>query len=152
MFSRPCSQESGSLLVDALRLAGAEGFCLGVKLVRGAYMDKERQLAEREGRPDPVHQSWEDTNHSYNDSLDLMLEAILQKPERCRMIVATHNEESVRRAATRSCTASWPLTPDPLADLRNLLASGATSGFFFKKAFADTPSSPSSSSLSEEEP
>lgn len=44
-----------------------------------------------------------------------------------------------------------PLTSDPLADLRNLLASGAVSGFFFRKALADTPS-PASPSLSEEEP
>ncbi|XP_056285372.1 hydroxyproline dehydrogenase isoform X4 [Pseudoliparis swirei] len=86
--------ESGSLLAEALRLSSDEGFCLGVKLVRGAYMDKERKLAEKEGRLDPVHQRWEDTNDSYNGSLDLMLEAILQKPERRRMIVATHNEES----------------------------------------------------------
>lgn len=43
------------------------------------------------------------------------------------------------------------LTPDPL-DLRNLLASGAGSGFFFKKDLADTPSSPASPSLSEDEP
>lgn len=47
---------------------------------------------------------------------------------------------------------SWTLTPDPLADLRNLLASAEGSGFFFKKALADTPSSPSSPSLSEDEP
>ncbi|XP_056285370.1 hydroxyproline dehydrogenase isoform X2 [Pseudoliparis swirei] len=55
-------KESGSLLAEALRLSSDEGFCLGVKLVRGAYMDKERKLAEKEGRLDPVHQRWEDTN------------------------------------------------------------------------------------------
>lgn len=55
-------QESRSLLLEALHLSKKEGFCLGVKLVRGAYMDKERKLAEKEGRPDPIHQSWEDTN------------------------------------------------------------------------------------------
>lgn len=36
---------------------------------------------------------------SYNGSLSAMLEVISQKPERCRIIVASHNEESVRRAA-----------------------------------------------------
>lgn len=44
------------------------------------------------------------------------------------------------------------LTPDPLADLRNLLASEVGSGFFFKKDLADSPSSLPSSSLSEDEP
>lgn len=48
--------------MEALRLSQDEGFCLGVKLVRGAYMDKERTLAEKEGRQDPIHASWEDTN------------------------------------------------------------------------------------------
>uniref|UniRef100_A0A3B4VQW5 Proline dehydrogenase n=1 Tax=Seriola dumerili TaxID=41447 RepID=A0A3B4VQW5_SERDU len=94
-------KESRSLLLDALCLSKDEGFCLGVKLVRGAYMDKERKLAEKEGCLDPIHQCWEDTNDSYNGSLDVMLEVISQKPERYRIIVATHNEESVRRAAKR---------------------------------------------------
>lgn len=94
-------KDSRSLLLEALRLAKDNGFCLGVKLVRGAYMDKERKLAEKEGRPDPIHRCWEDTNDSYNGSLDLMLEVIAQKPEHYRIIVASHNEESVRRAAKR---------------------------------------------------
>lgn len=55
-------QDSRSLLLDALSLSKNEGFCLGVKLVRGAYMDKERKLAMKEGHQDPIHQSWEDTN------------------------------------------------------------------------------------------
>lgn len=55
-------QDSRSLLLDALCLSKNEGFCLGVKLVRGAYMDKERKLAMKEGRLDPIHPSWEDTN------------------------------------------------------------------------------------------
>uniref|UniRef100_A0A3Q2CFY4 Proline dehydrogenase n=1 Tax=Cyprinodon variegatus TaxID=28743 RepID=A0A3Q2CFY4_CYPVA len=94
-------KESRSLLLEALHLSQTEGFCLGVKLVRGAYMDKERKLAEKEGRVDPIHPSWEETNKSYNGCLDVMLEAISQKPDRYRIIVATHNEESVRRAAER---------------------------------------------------
>uniref|UniRef100_A0A3P9JD48 Proline dehydrogenase n=1 Tax=Oryzias latipes TaxID=8090 RepID=A0A3P9JD48_ORYLA len=94
-------KESRSLLLEALSLSKREGFCLGVKLVRGAYMDKERKLAEKEGRIDPIHQSWEDTNDSYNGCLDVMLRTISQNPERYRIIVASHNEESVRRAAKR---------------------------------------------------
>lgn len=111
--------------MDALRLSQVEGFCLGMKLVRGAYMDKERKLAEIEGRPDPIHTSWEDTNKrwtngsmsssthsvshtlllvcvcSYNASLNVMLDAISHNPERYRIIVASHNEESVRLAGMR---------------------------------------------------
>uniref|UniRef100_H3DCM6 Proline dehydrogenase n=1 Tax=Tetraodon nigroviridis TaxID=99883 RepID=H3DCM6_TETNG len=94
-------KESRTLVSEALRLSRDEGFCLGVKLVRGAYMDKERKLAEKEGRQDPVHSSWEDTNDSYNASLNVMLDAISQNPERYRIIVASHNEESVRLAGKR---------------------------------------------------
>ncbi|XP_043086872.1 hydroxyproline dehydrogenase isoform X2 [Puntigrus tetrazona] len=94
-------KESRNLLLDAVQTSVDQSFCLGVKLVRGAYMDKERKLAEKEGRTDPIHESWERTNDSYNGCLELMLRLISEKPERFMMIVATHNEESVRRAATR---------------------------------------------------
>ncbi|XP_062859641.1 hydroxyproline dehydrogenase isoform X3 [Trichomycterus rosablanca] len=95
-------KESKELLMEAIRLSVDQSFCLGVKLVRGAYMDKERKLAEKEGRTDPIHQSWEHTNNSYNGSLELLLNLISQQPDRYKMIVATHNEESVRKAVTRS--------------------------------------------------
>ncbi|XP_062859640.1 hydroxyproline dehydrogenase isoform X2 [Trichomycterus rosablanca] len=94
-------KESKELLMEAIRLSVDQSFCLGVKLVRGAYMDKERKLAEKEGRTDPIHQSWEHTNNSYNGSLELLLNLISQQPDRYKMIVATHNEESVRKAVTR---------------------------------------------------
>uniref|UniRef100_A0A3B3ZP53 Proline dehydrogenase n=1 Tax=Periophthalmus magnuspinnatus TaxID=409849 RepID=A0A3B3ZP53_9GOBI len=94
-------KESKSLILEAISLSKKEGFCLGVKLVRGAYMDKERKLAQKEGRHDPIHNSWEDTNDSYNGSLNAMLEVISEQPERYKIIVATHNEASVRVAAQR---------------------------------------------------
>ncbi|NP_001002391.2 hydroxyproline dehydrogenase isoform X1 [Danio rerio] len=93
-------KESRNLLLDAVQTSINQSFCFGVKLVRGAYMDKERKLAEKEGRTDPIHESWEHTNDSYNGCLELMLKLIAEKPERYMMIVATHNEESVRRAVT----------------------------------------------------
>nr|XP_061807650.1 hydroxyproline dehydrogenase-like [Nerophis lumbriciformis] len=92
-------KETRAHLMEAIRQSQEEGFCLGVKLVRGAYMDKERKLAGKEGRPDPVQDCWEDTNENYNSLLEVMLRLVAQDPERYRIIVATHNEESVRRAA-----------------------------------------------------
>ncbi|XP_064858438.1 hydroxyproline dehydrogenase isoform X4 [Oncorhynchus nerka] len=94
-------EESRSLLLQDVRLSISESFCLGVKLVRGAYMDKERKLANSQGCSEPVHESWEHTNDSYNGSLDILLELISRDPQRYRIIVATHNEESVRRAVQR---------------------------------------------------
>lgn len=57
-----CLQESRTLLYDAVKTSVDQVFCLGIKLVRGAYMDKERNLAEKEKRTDPIHESWENTN------------------------------------------------------------------------------------------
>ncbi|XP_050981080.1 hydroxyproline dehydrogenase [Labeo rohita] len=94
-------KESRNLLLEAIQTSVDQSFCLGVKLVRGAYMDKERKLAEKEGRTDPIHESWERTNDSYNGCLGIMLNLISEKPDRYMIIVATHNEESVRRAVTR---------------------------------------------------
>ncbi|XP_067285306.1 hydroxyproline dehydrogenase [Pseudorasbora parva] len=94
-------KESRNLLLDAIQTSIDQAFCIGVKLVRGAYMDKERKLAQKEGRTDPIHESWEHTNDSYNGCLEIMLNLISEKPERYMIIVATHNEESVRRAVTR---------------------------------------------------
>ncbi|XP_059387616.1 hydroxyproline dehydrogenase isoform X2 [Carassius carassius] len=93
-------KESRNLLLDAIQTSIDQSFCFGVKLVRGAYMDKERKLAEKEGRTDPIHESWERTNDSYNGCLEIMLRLVSEKPERYMIIVATHNEESVRRAVT----------------------------------------------------
>ncbi|XP_039620879.1 hydroxyproline dehydrogenase [Polypterus senegalus] len=94
-------KDSFSLLSQDLDLAAREGFAFGVKLVRGAYMDKERKLAKEQGYPDPVHKSWEDTNRSYHKSLNRMLEMAAQDRKRYNLIVATHNEESVKHAIDR---------------------------------------------------
>lgn len=66
-------QGSRSRLLGDLRVAQEEGFCFGVKLVRGAYMDKERKLAKEEGREDPVRQSWEDTNERWSPKRCLLV-------------------------------------------------------------------------------
>ncbi|KAG2463500.1 TBX6 factor, partial [Polypterus senegalus] len=64
-------EDSFSLLSQDLDLAAREGFAFGVKLVRGAYMDKERKLAKEQGYPDPVHKSWEDTNRRLSACVQL---------------------------------------------------------------------------------
>ncbi|KAA0725446.1 Hydroxyproline dehydrogenase [Triplophysa tibetana] len=60
-------KESRNLLYDAIQTSVDQVFCLGIKLVRGAYMDKERNLAEKEKRTDPIHESWENTNERMVD-------------------------------------------------------------------------------------
>ncbi|TFJ96561.1 short-chain alcohol dehydrogenase [Platysternon megacephalum] len=82
-------------------LAERQGFCFGVKLVRGAYLEQERRLAREGGYPDPLHPTWEATNHSYQHCLDLLLELVSRDGQRCQLIVASHNETSVSHAVRR---------------------------------------------------
>jgi len=72
------------------------GYCFAAKIVRGAYMFQERALAREEGRPDPIFPNIEGTNRSYHDVLELIL-ANFQET-RAAIMVASHNERSVRRA------------------------------------------------------
>lgn len=50
---------------------------------------------------DVTHNTLDVCVDSYNSCLDVLMEVTSQEPERYRIIVATHNEESVRRAAKR---------------------------------------------------
>uniref|UniRef100_A0A6J0TMJ0 Proline dehydrogenase n=1 Tax=Pogona vitticeps TaxID=103695 RepID=A0A6J0TMJ0_9SAUR len=77
------------------------GVCFGVKLVRGAYMEKERKLVKEKGYLDPVQPNWEATNKSYHRCLDFGLDQAFQAQGRFEMIVATHNEASVMHAVQR---------------------------------------------------
>ncbi len=63
---------------------------LGVKLVRGAYMEKERERAEEMGYKDPIHKSKEDTDNDY----DLGLKSCIDNIENVNICAGTHNEKS----------------------------------------------------------
>src|SRR5690606_41006546 len=49
--------------------AVARGYHLGVKLVRGAYMEKERDRAEDRGYPSPIHVDKAAVDRDYDDAL-----------------------------------------------------------------------------------
>ncbi|XP_074854584.1 hydroxyproline dehydrogenase [Carettochelys insculpta] len=88
------------LAADAA-LAERLGFCFGVKLVRGAYLEQERRLAREGGYPDPLQPTLEATNSSYQRCLDLLLERAARGGRRCELMVASHNEASVSHAVGR---------------------------------------------------
>ncbi len=71
--------------------AEVESYFLGVKLVRGAYMEKERQRAEILGIPSPVCDTKAHSDTQYRQALELALE----KLSRNFCIVATHNESDI---------------------------------------------------------
>jgi len=70
--------------------AKQEGYILGIKLVRGAYMEKERERAEEKGYPSPIHVDKNATDVDYNLALVYMVENI----NRIHFCAGTHNEDS----------------------------------------------------------
>lgn len=73
-----------------IKLAVLEQFILGAKLVRGAYMEKERDRAVEMAYVSPIHIDKESTDKDYNDALRLCINKI----EYVSIIVGTHNEFS----------------------------------------------------------
>jgi proline dehydrogenase len=68
----------------------AGGYFIGIKLVRGAYMEKERERAEKEGYPSPIHATKAATDTDYDLALTYMVENI----DRFSICAGTHNEQS----------------------------------------------------------
>jgi proline dehydrogenase len=70
--------------------ASAEGFYIGMKLVRGAYMEKENKRAEEMGYPTPICESKEATDLNYDATVVYMMEHL----ESMAIFAGTHNELS----------------------------------------------------------
>jgi len=70
--------------------AKAEGFYIGMKLVRGAYMEKEHKRAEENGYPTPICASKQATDDNYDVAVDYMMKHI----DKMAIFAGTHNEES----------------------------------------------------------
>ena len=77
-------------LKDLLTTAKKEGFKIGLKLVRGAYIEKERARAEKMGYKDPMQKTKENTDKDFNLALSFCIENISTISFCC----ASHNEES----------------------------------------------------------
>ncbi|HYC39182.1 MAG TPA: proline dehydrogenase family protein [Chitinophagaceae bacterium] len=65
-------------------------FILGAKLVRGAYMEKERKRAQQMGYPSPIHADKESTDRDFDESLKYCIDHL----DEIALIVASHNERS----------------------------------------------------------
>jgi len=73
--------------------AVAGQYYVGIKMVRGAYMEKEREVAAKEGYPSPIHATKEDTDRDYDQGLAYIVEHI----EQFALCAGTHNENSSLR-------------------------------------------------------
>ncbi len=77
------------------RIAKDKGFILGVKLVRGAYMEKERNRASQKRYPSPIQPDKSFADGDYNAAVSYCIENI----DTIASVIATHNEYSNRYAA-----------------------------------------------------
>jgi proline dehydrogenase len=70
--------------------ATAEGFYIGMKLVRGAYMEKENKRAEEMGYPTLICASKQSSDDNYDTTVAYMIDNI----DRMAIFAGTHNELS----------------------------------------------------------
>ncbi len=79
-----------AFLKENLKEAKLGKFHLGLKLVRGAYMEKERERAEDMNYSSPIHNSKANTDADYDAAVQLCFE----NRDNVAICVGTHNEKS----------------------------------------------------------
>lgn len=72
--------------------ARANSYKLGIKIVRGAYLEKENDRAKQMGYPTPINPTKESTDKEYDKAVEIFIENI----DVVNICVGTHNEESCR--------------------------------------------------------
>jgi proline dehydrogenase len=77
-------------LKDAFHKATMNNYYLGVKMVRGAYMEKEAERAAKKGYSNPIHATKEATDESFNKGLAFCVD----NKQRITFMCGSHNEYS----------------------------------------------------------
>jgi len=85
-----------AFLKQSSAAASERNFMLGVKIVRGAYMEKERKRATEMGYPSPIQASKAASDNDYNEAVKFCIEQLANTS----VIIASHNEESNLLATT----------------------------------------------------
>jgi proline dehydrogenase len=70
--------------------ARKEGYYLGIKVVRGAYMEKERERAEQMGYPSPIQVDKKASDRDYDAAIRYIIDHI----DYINLVAGTHNEAS----------------------------------------------------------
>jgi proline dehydrogenase len=91
-------------LKKSFSLAQNGNYILGAKLVRGAYMEKERRRAIELNYQSPIQENKKNTDEDYNAGVKFCFENI----ERICFCVASHNENSNRIAADLAMKKNIP--------------------------------------------
>jgi len=96
-------KEAYKMLLLDLEQANRENFFFGAKLVRGAYMEQERERALALNYPDPINDNFDATTAMYHKCLLDCMNRIKHfekqgMEKRVGIMVASHNEDTVRFA------------------------------------------------------
>ncbi|MGF1585203.1 MAG: proline dehydrogenase family protein [Bacteroidales bacterium] len=78
-------------LNECITISKEKNYHLGIKLVRGAYMDQERERSRKMGYPSPIYPDKESTDKAFNTALSTCIGNL----DRVSVFVGTHNEDSL---------------------------------------------------------
>ncbi len=118
-----------AFLAESFDRSKKEGFLLGAKLVRGAYMVKERARAEEMGYPSPIQPSKEATDDAFDTAIRFCLDNI----ERLAVCNASHNQNSAKLMAELMAQKGIPPT-HPHASFCQLLGMSGNMTFNLARA------------------
>lgn len=79
-----------AFLQKTVEIAKNKGFHVGAKLVRGAYMEKERKRAHENNYANPIQDTKENSDTDYDKALEFCINNI----ERMAVCAGSHNEKS----------------------------------------------------------
>jgi len=96
-------KDTADRLVEDMERAERHSFHFGAKMVRGAYMEGERALAESLQYESPIHDTIEDTHNCYNNSVAYLLEESVKTDRKIEVMLASHNQESIEKAIQKMC-------------------------------------------------
>lgn len=82
---------------EARRRAKNDGYIFAIKLVRGAYMEKERLRSKEMNYPSPIQPDKESTDRDYDAAIDYCLDHL----EDIAFVAGTHNEKSTQLLAQK---------------------------------------------------
>ncbi|CAK0740844.1 hypothetical protein CVIRNUC_001281 [Coccomyxa viridis] len=99
------------LCLDTQR-AQQEGWLYGAKLVRGAYMQLERERARQKGYPSPIWDDIQQTHDNYNRLVDKALSLVAE--HKAEFMIASHNQESIEKATKLMYELDLPPQESPV--------------------------------------
>lgn len=86
-------KDSFSQLKELHQMSISENLSIGIKLVRGAYLEKENETALQKQYSSPIFETKEETDKNYNNAIKYCVRNI----NKISICVATHNENSIKQ-------------------------------------------------------